>query len=63
MHKYSFVGAVYTFHSDCVDEKWRGETYAPSKAKAISNLKYRFRKENNLQMYTPIDFDGDWCIA
>lgn len=54
---YSFRGDVLKFGT-VVCFNWKAETFAPSKAKAISNLKYRFKKENGLFMQTPLELVG-----
>ena len=46
MQKYVYEGPVLEFERLLVD-KWKAETIAPSRAKAISNLKYQFKKNNN----------------
>ena len=58
MIKYSFSGQVYIFYSQLAERHWTGETYAKSEAKAITNLKYQYRKANGLSMNTPVDLEG-----
>lgn len=41
--KYTYKGAVYAF-DNLVAAHWEASTWAISEAKAVSNLKYRFRK-------------------
>lgn len=60
MITYRFYGSVLIFGRFV--GFYSAETTATSKAKAISNLKYRFRKENNIAYNTPISFDGDFTI-
>ena len=55
--KYSFSGAVLKYGIP-VCNNWKAETVAPSKEKAISNLKYRFKKEANLIPSIPIELVG-----
>lgn len=58
MSKYSFSGQVFIFYSQLVERHWTGQTYAVSEAKAITNLKYQYRKANGLSMSTPVDLEG-----
>lgn len=55
--QYTFDGAVYVFNR-LVEARWTATTTAPTKAKAISNLKYRFRKLSGLVNNIPIVFEG-----
>lgn len=50
---YSYRGPIWDhFYSILLEERWQSETIASSKEKAISNLKYQYRKERKL----PIDY-------
>lgn len=55
--KYSYTGPVVE-NGKVICEKWSGETIAPSKAKALSNLKWRFKKETNRGGNWKIEFPG-----
>lgn len=57
MTLYSYEGPVMKFDI-CVDKNWRGETLAPSEAKARSNLAYRYKKENGLASNARITLPG-----
>lgn len=57
MTLYSYEGPVMKFDI-CVAHNWRGETFAPSEAKARSNLAYRYKKENGLASNTRITLPG-----
>lgn len=46
MNRYVYEGPVYEF-GRCVSDRWKGETVAYSKAKAINNLKFQFKKQTN----------------
>lgn len=46
MTKYIYEGPVTEF-GKLVCDRWKGETMAPSPNKALSNLKFRYKKENN----------------
>jgi len=43
MYRYKYRGSVYIFNK-CVSSYWEATTYATSKQKALSNLKFRFKK-------------------
>lgn len=58
MKKYTFSGAVLVFGRIATDD-WSASTMAPTKRKAISNLKYRFKMQNNYIPETPITFEGE----
>lgn len=45
-HKYVYEGPVMEF-DHIVDNKWHGETMAPSEVKAKCNLAYQYKKEHN----------------
>ena len=55
--KYSYKGAVYVFGS-LVSTHWEASTWAVSEAKAVSNLKYQFRKHAGVVNSAPITFSG-----
>lgn len=42
--EYIYEGPVMLF-GKCIDQFWRGATYAESEKKALSNLTYRYKKE------------------
>ena len=46
MKQYLYEGPVLEFNN-CVTNRWKASTYAPSESKARSNLTYRFKKEHN----------------
>lgn len=58
MPKYMYEGPVLEFEKLLTD-KWRGETFAPSERKAISNLKYQFNKNNNRLPSSKISLPGE----
>ena len=43
---------------NCVQNRWKASTYAPSEAKAKSNLAYRYKKENGMTPNTKITLPG-----
>ena len=57
MADYIYEGEVYAFDT-LIISNWRASTRAVSPAKAIANLKYRFRNANHLSFCTPIDMPG-----
>ena len=46
MSTYMYIGPVMEFDR-CIADRWVAYTTAVSKAKALSNLKYQFKKETN----------------
>lgn len=58
MPKYMYEGPVLEFERLLTD-KWRGETFASSECKAISNLKYQFNKNNNRLPSSKISLPGE----
>ena len=57
MHVYSYDGPVYEFDRLIMD-RWSSTTYAPSEAKARSNLTYQFKKTHNRVPATKITLPG-----
>lgn len=57
MTLYSYEGPVMKFDV-CIVHSWKGETFAPSEAKARSNLAYRYKKENGLAPNVRITLPG-----
>lgn len=58
MHKeYNYSGPVMQF-GKCVLHTWTATTYAPSKQKAMSNLKYRYKRDHNLVSTANITLPG-----
>lgn len=62
MREYRYDGPVMHFE-DCVQHRWKASTYAPSEAKAKSNLAYRYKKENGLMPNTKITLPGNLIPA
>ena len=61
MAKYVYEGPVMVFGKFVGN--WRGETIADSERKAISNLSYQFRKQNNRASNTVVDFPNKLKIV
>ncbi len=60
--KYTYEGAVYAF-DNLATNHWKASTWAASEARAISNLKYRFRQFAGMVQRTPITFDGRLTVS
>lgn len=58
MPRWVYDGPVMEFDT-CIANHWRGETFAPSEAKAKSNLTYQFKKKNNQIPSSKITLPGD----
>ena len=56
--KYKYDGPVYQFDKWICN--WRGETWASSDGKALSNLAYRFKTQNNMMPNTGVKLDPDY---
>jgi hypothetical protein len=57
MTLYKYCGPVLEFDR-IVDNRWEGQTYAPSEAKARTNLVYRFKMETGRVPRTKITLPG-----
>ena len=57
MPRYLYDGPVLEFERLLAD-RWRAETLAPTKRKAISNLQYPFKKNNNRLPNSKITLPG-----
>lgn len=57
-HKYSYSGSVLEFDT-LVANNWKGETMAPSKQKAMSNLSYQYKKQNNRNSRVKVTLPGE----
>lgn len=58
--KYTFVysGPVLRF-GKIISNNWSAKTVATSKEKAISQFMYRFKKDNNLEVWAKIELPGE----
>lgn len=61
MYEYQYSGPVMRFDT-CIAHCWKATTIAPSEAKARSNLKYRFKKENSLAPNAKISLPGKFKL-
>ena len=57
MNRYSYEGPVLMFNR-CVQDIWKGETYAESESKAKSNLTYQWKKAHNYDRYVKVSLPG-----
>lgn len=60
--KYTFEGAAERCCGDsrfCMNPRWSAQTYAPTRAKAMSNLKFKFKQENGLVPGVKIELTGE----
>lgn len=55
--RFDFKGDVYAF-GRIIEENVHIQTVAATRERAISNIKYRLRKERNLYNTIPLDLDG-----
>lgn len=60
--KYTYKGAVYVFNN-IVANYWEASTWAISEAKAVANLKYRFRKDTGMVNSVPITLTGKITVS
>ncbi len=56
--KYKYDGPIYKFDKFLCN--WQGETWAVSDSKALSNLAYRFKTQNNMMPNAGIKLDPDY---
>lgn len=59
---YSYCGPVVDYFGKCIVPFWKGTTYAISKQKAKCNLKYQFKKQNNMLPGTKIELPGEVIV-
>lgn len=58
MPKWLYDGPVLEFNT-CIANHWKGETFAPTEAKAKNNLAYQFKKNNRLVPSSKITLPGN----
>lgn len=58
MPKWFYDGPVMEFNI-CIANHWKGETIAPTEAKARSNLAYQFKKNNHRIPRSKVTLPGD----
>lgn len=59
MQHYKYEGPVMSIYGQVTTPKWVGETYADTKAKAKSNMQYRYKKEHGLVASAKISLPND----
>ena len=59
MKHYQYNGPVIYGYGVVHTPNWSGETYANTKGRALSNIKYRYKKEHGLVQSTKIVFTND----
>lgn len=62
MTTYIYEGPVMEY-GRCIANRWEGCTTAPTEKKAISNLKYQFKKETGRIAGTKIDLPAKLKVA
>lgn len=62
MTKYSYKGPVMEFDR-CIANNWEASTWAVSPKKALCNLTYRFKQENNRTANTKISLPGKLTVV
>lgn len=60
--RYSYNGPVCEF-GRCIAHMWTAETSAPSKRKALSNLAFRFKRDNKKIKTTKITLDPSKLVV
>ena len=58
MPKWLYDGPVLEFNT-CIANHWKGETFAPTEAKAKNNLAYQFKKNNRRIPSSKITLPGN----
>lgn len=58
MPKWLYDGPVLEFNT-CIANHWKGETFAPTEAKAKNNLAYQFKKNNRRVPSSKITLPGN----
>lgn len=53
---YTYNGPVIE-NDICIARRWETETYAPSAKKALSNLSFRFKRDNNKPYNSKVELD------
>lgn len=55
---YRYSGPVVSTEGFLYERNWVTETWAPSKKKALSNLKFRYKRDNNIPYGVTLDLPG-----
>ena len=62
VRQYEYRGPVMEFDI-CIDRNWIASTWAPSEKKALSNLAYRYKKDNNRAPHAKIVLPGKLALV
>lgn len=54
---YTYEGPVYEFEN-CINQRWRGSTYAESEEKARSNLSYQYKRQHKRSVSCKLRLPG-----
>lgn len=55
---YEFVGDIFEF-DELVERNWKAQTYAVNPKKALSNLTFRWKRDNNRSRNSRVELCGD----
>lgn len=55
---YEFVGDIFEF-DELVERNWKAQTYAINPKKALSNLTFRWKHDNNRSKSSRVELIGD----
>lgn len=56
--QWNYSGPVVDYFGKVIATSWRAQTTAPTKERAISNFKYKFKKENGIVPNARIELPG-----
>lgn len=62
MPLYSYDGPVLKFNV-CIDNHWKGQTEAPTEAKAKSNLTFQYKNQNKMAQNTKVTLPGKLVLV
>lgn len=55
---YEFVGDIFEF-DELIERNWKAQTYAINPKKALSNLTFRWKCDNNRSKSSRVELIGD----
>lgn len=61
MYTYVYRGPVMLF-DNCIEQSYTAETWAPTMAKARSNITYNYKKDNDYAPNAKITLPGEFII-
>ena len=56
-HRYAYNGPVFIFEN-CAARRWKAETMAVSKEKALINFKHQYKQGHKLEVNSKINLPG-----